>query len=231
MAQRIVIIFNRTPIEPSASCAASSPSAWVELRVVKIVVADTYLRVDDSLLERGRVRERSKRCSCGELILVEDYVLNEIWLVEIAELELYDRAIQFIRHRFENGIRSDCRSPGLRRGHHCGRQRQISRKPERLAPGFWFRIEPHCRTSRALPASGAGKMGMRSEDFAFFCTSICVVRIAGEMADTGTLPDSAPQNPLNTSTLSEAATILLNEVRGVPMRSAPRTSSSGRPST
>jgi len=63
---------------------------------------------------------------------------------------------------------------------------------------------------------------MRSEDFAFFCTSICVVRIAGEMAETGTYPDSAPQNPLNISTLSEAATILLNEVSGVPMRSAPR---------
>jgi len=31
--------------------------------------------------------------------------------------------------------------------------------------------------------------------------------MAGEMADTGTLPDSAPQYPLNTSGVSEVASI------------------------
>jgi hypothetical protein len=36
-------------------------------------------------------------------------------------------------------------------------------------------------------------MGMRFEDLAFFCTSIWLVRIDGETADTGTHPDSAPQ--------------------------------------
>ena len=31
----------------------------------------------------------------------------------------------------------------------------------------------------------------------FFCTSTCDRKIAGDDADTGTPPDSAPQTPLN----------------------------------
>jgi len=52
---------------------------------------------------------------------------------------------------------------------------------------------------------------------------------AGDTADTGTHPDSAPHMPLNTATRSSAATIFENVVSGVPMKSTPRTSSS-RPS-
>src|ERR1039458_3479605 len=79
------------------------------------------------------------------------------------------------------------------------------------------------------PSNGAGRMGMRSCDLAFFWTSICVTKMAGEAAETGTPPDSAPQTPLNPATFLSAATILLKVVSGVPIRSAPRTSSS-RPS-
>jgi hypothetical protein len=72
--------------------------------------------------------------------------------------------------------------------------------------------------------------GGRSCDLAFFSISISETSIAGETADTGTLPDSAPQYPLNTSGLSEVARILAKLASGVPTMSAPRTSSSGRPS-
>jgi hypothetical protein len=36
-------------------------------------------------------------------------------------------------------------------------------------------------------------MGGRSVEVSFFCTSSSEVKIAGEAADTGTEPDSAPQ--------------------------------------
>ena len=41
--------------------------------------------------------------------------------------------------------------------------------------------------------AGAGKMGGRSVELSFFCTSSSEVRIAGDAAETGTEPDSAPQ--------------------------------------
>ena len=47
---------------------------------------------------------------------------------------------------------------------------------------------------------------------------------------TGTQPLSAPHMPLNTSTSPPAARMLEKVASGVPMRSTPRTSSSGRPS-
>jgi len=53
---------------------------------------------------------------------------------------------------------------------------------------------------------------------------------AGEIAATGTLPDSAPQIPLKISLLSEVATILPKLASGVPTMLTPRISSSGRPS-
>ena len=48
---------------------------------------------------------------------------------------------------------------------------------------------------------GGGSIGGRSRPCAFFCTSISENSIAGADAETGTHPDSAPQIPLNTSTL------------------------------
>ena len=80
-----------------------------------------------------------------------------------------------------------------------------------------------------LSSNGAGRIGARSCDFDFFCTSICDTSMAGALAATGTAPDSAPQTPLKTGVSSSAATILLNTVSGVPIRSTPRTNSS-RPS-
>ena len=40
---------------------------------------------------------------------------------------------------------------------------------------------------------GSGSSGGRSFDLAFFSISISETRIAGDTAETGTLPDSAPQ--------------------------------------
>jgi hypothetical protein len=44
-----------------------------------------------------------------------------------------------------------------------------------------------------MSCAGAGKIGGRSVELSFFCTSSSDVKIAGDAADTGTEPDSAPQ--------------------------------------
>lgn len=46
---------------------------------------------------------------------------------------------------------------------------------------------------------GGGRIGARSAAFGFFCTSICEISTAGDIAETGTMPDSAPHMPLNTA--------------------------------
>src|SRR5207248_4564229 len=90
-----------------------------------------------------------------------------------------------------------------------------------------FHFTPAWLFSRVV---GSGSSGGRSFDLAFFSISISETRIAGATAETGTLPDSAPQYPLKTSGLSEVARMLEKLASGVPTMSAPRTSSSGRPS-
>ena len=54
---------------------------------------------------------------------------------------------------------------------------------------------------------GADRYGGRSRELSLRCTSISETSNAGAMADTGTLPDSAPQMPLKTDILSEVDTI------------------------
>ena len=60
-------------------------------------------------------------------------------------------------------------------------------------------------------------MGSVSCDCGFFCTSTSLTSSDGDEADTGTLPLSAPHNPLKTSTASLAARILLKAASGVPI--------------
>ena len=50
-------------------------------------------------------------------------------------------------------------------------------------------------------------------------------------AESGTVPDSAPHSPLNTSLVSPVARMRFMAASGVPTMLTPRTSSSGRPST
>ena len=81
-----------------------------------------------------------------------------------------------------------------------------------------------------LKLPGGGKIGGRSCECARFCTSISEKSIAGATAETGTLPLSAPQTPLNTCCSSPVETIRVKAASGVPTISTPRTNSSGRPS-
>src|SRR5579872_3820207 len=85
-------------------------------------------------------------------------------------------------------------SRGQQRRHHSG----ATNHPSHLH-GFTacFAGSP-CRFAVLVSNPGGGKIGGRSCECALFCTSISEKSIAGATADTGTLPLSAPQTPLNT---------------------------------
>src|SRR5205823_3457966 len=111
----------------------------------------------------------------------------------------------------------------------CGRS-GLHRHQEQNHPGHSL-CALHCRPPVLITScAGGGRIGGRSVELSFFCTSNSEVKIAGEAAATGTDPDSAPQYPLNTSGVSPVATILVRAASGVPTISTPRTSSSGLPS-
>jgi hypothetical protein len=71
-------------------------------------------------------------------------------------------------------------------------------------------------TAALLSQVGGGRIGGRTRECARFCTSISENSIAGAAAETGTLPDSAPHTPLNTSVFSPVISIRLSAASGVP---------------
>src|SRR3984957_9638258 len=91
-------------------------------------------------------------------------------------------------------------------------------------------VDPKKNTTHHFPpplisdTAGGGRIGGRVSPYFRFCTSISEKSIAGAAAETGTLPDSAPQIPLNTLVVSPVAAIWVKTVRGVPTISTPRTS-------
>src|SRR3954451_15722186 len=82
---------------------------------------------------------------------------------------------EFIMHRTQ-----DCVSGRLRPARHRTRNHQKTNDPLHSAP-----------PSELLP--GGGKSGGRSLPLSFFWISISETSSAGDTAETGTLPDSAPQ--------------------------------------
>ena len=79
--------------------------------------------------------------------------------------------------------------------------------------------------------SGFSRIGGKSADLSCFCISTFLTKMVGEVAVTGTPPESAPQVPVNTWDSPPACIMLENIDSGVPIRSTPLTRRSGRPST
>src|ERR1700732_5344849 len=110
----------------------------------------------------------------------------------------------------------------------AARKRRATQKQARHGQGA-SHFAPSLLSFSVAPGGG-GRMGGRASPYFRFWTSISVNSIAGAAADTGTLPDSAPQIPLKTLVVSPVAAIRDNTVSGVPTISTPRTSLSGLPS-
>ena len=78
---------------------------------------------------------------------------------------------------------------------------------------------------------GDSRIGPVEKLLLLFCVSILLTYRAGEIAETGTLPEDAPQLPLKTPEVSPEASILENMASGVPTNCTPLTNSSSLPST
>jgi hypothetical protein len=119
-----------------------------------------------------------KGCRSRVILIFVDGVLNEIRLIQIVKLQLCDRALEFIAHRSHHliGLPRDgswLESPPFRA---VRRMNDGDQAGERQEPGGNTGVEAGLsrRDSRdtafhaQLPPAGAGKIGMRSDDFAFF---------------------------------------------------------------
>src|ERR1700719_746294 len=195
-------------------------------------------------------QHRAKRRLRIVIVHILHAVFDVVRRLHLVHLQPVSRAVQFRQQRLQQHValgdfvrlrrrrvsRRILRARRRARAHpqrprqrHCRKQTHRSLQSLKAAHGF-----TPVASSLPLPAApstpGAGKIGGRSLPCARFCTSISLNSIAGATADTGTLPLSAPQTPLNTCCVSPVVIIRVNAASAVPTMSTPRTSSSGRPS-
>src|SRR4029077_7754085 len=146
--------------------------------------------------------------------------------LHVRELELALGALHLRQHGAYHRVFGGSRVVGAK--HTCGREQPCSQErqpvtrqrhrclptlePEPQGPGS----EVRSPTAALLPHEGGGRIGGRTRECARFCTSISEKSIAGAAAETGTLPDSAPQTPLNTSVFSPVISVRLSAASGVP---------------
>ncbi len=160
---------------PTAQVIACATHAAGEVRIVELVIAHAHgdLRLPDmAAAPRQQAAERSRDAEGVPLV---DHVLNEVRGIQIGDRQ-FARARDFVAHGRQHGvrrgsIRRQCRQCRGDRGQHQA---------------------PHCPPPFSALA-GSGSSGGRSFALAFFSISISDTRIAGDTADTGTLPLSAPQ--------------------------------------
>ena len=179
--QQRVGVFQRKALQVVARAAAEAAAG--EVGVVELVVADADVHVGraEALLAPREQAAQSGRD--GEALLFVDRVLDEVGRFEVGQRE-FARAVDLIAHRLEDRVgraapaRSACRARRARQAPAAAGQQQ----PPHCAPPLLFSM-----------LVGSGSSGGRSFDLAFFSISISDTRIAGATAETGTLPDSAPQ--------------------------------------
>ena len=116
---------------------------------------------------------------------------QEVGLLQAVHLQDVDRPREFVAH----GLHDD---PAVKLVRPRGQANADQRDGRNYAPGDHSAAPPLSPTP-GVSSSGGGRIGVRSWDLLFFCTSICETSTAGDAAATGTPPDSAPQMPLNTA--------------------------------
>src|SRR5579859_2607 len=194
-----------------------------------------------------RIQQRAKRRLRIVIVHILHAVFDVIRRLHPVHLQSVFRSVQLRQQRLQKHValghlvRFRRRSISIKIFSGCSptrphtrssRQQRQSRKQTHRALRVLQPAHGFTPVESSLPPStpGAGNIGGRSRPCARFCTSISLNSIAGATADTGTLPLSAPQTPLNTCCVSPVVIIRVNAASGVPTMSTPRTSSSGRPS-
>ena len=176
------IVFEREVAQVIARAASASAACVVG--VVEFVVADADVDLGDPEIGRAGGDEAAVGRSGGEGAALVDSVAHEIGLFELVEGER-GGAFQFGAHGVEHGVglrreRGQAGQAGEEGGYEGGGK----------AGGFQL-VSPLAPSAFAL--RGEGSSGGRSWPESFFSISISEIRMAGETAETGTLPDSAPQ--------------------------------------
>src|SRR5262245_8426611 len=99
MANRIVVVIDYSlNRDPSRRRSLKSRTTH-KLGIIEVVIADAHFCLHVTYSARGGARARTVRCRWAISFLVDDDVLNEVWLVEILELQLRNRSPQLISHR------------------------------------------------------------------------------------------------------------------------------------
>ena len=189
LPQRIVIAIDSHGAGRSDE-AAEAVVAY-KIRAVQLVAPDTRFHVHEAV-PRMRAGEQ-----CAEFrddfahLQIEQSIFDVVRphrLVDVRNFQFQARlrAGHLIAHGFERVvvILRSLRPRGPSRPH---------RRQEQNQSCYSF-CSPHCMPPVLITScAGAGRMGGRSVELSFFCTSNSEVKIAGDAAATGTDPDSAPQ--------------------------------------
>ncbi len=161
-----------------------------------MIIAHAHVHAHEAAARDIAGEKRAKRSGYAPHIHIQQPVFDIERLVHAGKLQTSARALQLVAHglkRFvvvsgRDGSRLRRRSlrPWLR-----GSQRHSERHKQQQGQHRNFF---HCASPFASESCpGGGRIGGRSVDVSFFCTSISEIRIAGATAETGTEPDSAPQ--------------------------------------
>ena len=163
-----------------------------EIGTVEMIIADADVNAHIAIGGGGGRDESAE--GGGDLadIEIEEAVFDEVGLVDAGKMEARDGAVQLVVHGVESlvfiaggllreGSRAMGAGPERRRERENGEQADAERFLHGCCPfasGSW---------------AGGGRIGGLSVEVSFLANSISEMRMAGETAETGTEPDSAPQ--------------------------------------
>jgi hypothetical protein len=157
--------------------------------VVELAASRANLDLDLSAVGLDRSLERAEGALQLEAVRFQRRVGQEVGLGQIIEAQVLERSSHLVPHRPQQRFRRPARAAVVGLGddrRHAGEQQGRD--------GDALHRPPSCGAW-----SGIGRIGGLLADFARFSISISETRMLGATAETGTQPDSAPQEPLKTS--------------------------------
>ena len=182
-AQQRVGILQRKTLQVVSRPAAEAAR---KVAVVELVIAHADVHVGRAEAFPAPRQQAAQSRRDAEGLLLVDHVLDEVGRFQIGQRE-FARAVDLIAHGLEDRVgwrrlRAQDSEGAAARIERQRQHRPARQEPPHFAPPLLFSM-----------LVGSGSSGGRSFDLAFFSISISDTRIAGATAETGTLPDSAPQ--------------------------------------
>ncbi len=197
------------PVEPRNP---RKPSRGKKIGAVQFVIAHAHVHAHEAVARRAAREQRAELRADGAFVQIEQAVLDVVRLLLAGQHQPIRRTLQFVVQRSQRLIGVAGRNrrdlPCARGACRRARPDSVARRQQRARQQTTPRpqsssvrlscsqlVDAHrlilpcaCRS-----CAGGGKMGGRSVEVCFFCTSISEISSAGAAAATGTEPDSAPQ--------------------------------------